>query len=194
MTPHDRACVLSRACLAGIALAGAALAAQAQTQVLPGLWEQTMTTKTDNAQMNAAMAQMQERLAAMPPEQRKAMEQMMASHGVGAASAPQAMRVCLTREQVEHELVPDGDNGRCTRKNVERSGNTTKFSFVCEGRAQVSGQGVYTVVGPKSFTVATDADMTVQGKPSHIHADLAGRFVSSDCGDVKPMQPPPATR
>ena len=194
MTARLRASVLVLV-RAGLVAAGllAFAAAQAQTRPLPGLWEETMTTKSDNTQADAAMAQMKEKLAAMPPEQRKAIEQMMAAHGKGAGGAPNAFRVCMTKEQVDREFVPDANNGHCAHHTVEHSGNVTKFTFTCEGKTQVSGQGVFTMGDPKSFSVSSDADMVMQGKPSHIHSDLVGHYVSSDCGDVKPIVlPPPA--
>ena len=169
-----------------------AAAAHAQLPLQPGLWEETMSTKSDDPKANAAMAQMQEKLAAMPPDQRKMVEQMMASRGIGMGGAPNSMRVCLTKEQIARDFVPDGNNGHCSHKRIDQSGNATKFSFTCEGREQVNGQGVFTLVDSKSFTVVTDADMLMQGKPSHMHVDLAGHFVASDCGDVKPVAPPSA--
>ena len=90
---------LSTACAAALLTA----AAQAQTHVRPGLWEEQITLKTDNAQANAAMAQMKDKLASMPPEQRAAIEKMMAGHGhgIGAGGAPNTVRTCITKEQVE---------------------------------------------------------------------------------------------
>ena len=54
---------LTAACAAALLAA----AAQAQTHIKPGLWEEQITLSTDNAQANAAMAQMKEKLASMPP-------------------------------------------------------------------------------------------------------------------------------
>jgi hypothetical protein len=190
MNARLRALASFRAGLVAAELLAVAAAAHAQVPLQPGLWEETMSTKSDNPQANAAMAQMQEKLAAMPPEQRKMVEQMMAAHGVGAGSASNSLRVCLTKEQIARDFVPDGNNGRCSHKRIDQSGNTTRFSFTCEGKNPVSGQGVFTQVDSKSFTVATDTDMLMQGKPSHMHADLAGHFLGSDCGDVKPVTPP----
>ena len=51
-----------------------------QPHIRPGLWEETVQVKSDNAQMNAAMEQMRQRMAAMTPEQRAAMEKAMGGH------------------------------------------------------------------------------------------------------------------
>ena len=166
------------------------LASQAQTHVKPGLWEETITARTDNAQMNAAMDQMKERMAAMTPEQRAAMEKAMAGRGMamGAPGGPTTMRVCITKEQAERDFTPNS-GGHCTRTNVVRSGNTTRFNFACgNGKTTISGQGVFTQMGDSAFAVTTDADTAMQGGPSHIHSEIAGKFVASDCGNVKPVE------
>ena len=184
----------SSRCCAALVLVLPALAAQAAGHVRPGLWEQTMAVKSDNAQANAAMAQMKERLAAMPPAQREAMEKAMAARGMsmGANGSANTMRVCITKEQAERDFTPDHD-GHCTRSDVVRSGNTVRFSFACTTeRSSVTGKGVFTQVSDSAYTVATEADMSLHGTPSHMHTDIAAKFISSDCGNVKPVEAPPA--
>ena len=169
------------------------LLAQAEPHLRPGLWEETVTVKSDNAQANAAMEQMKARMAAMPPEQREAVEKMMASHGVGMGSgAPNTIRVCVTKEQVERGFKPE-DNGHCSRTNVSSSGNTTSFDFACKSEhSSVTGHGSFTAQGDSAFTAATTADNVSPKMTMHIQSEITGRFVSADCGDVKPMQTSPA--
>lgn len=176
---------------AACAAALLAATAQAQTHVRPGLWEETITVKTDNAQANAAMAQMKDKLASMPPEQRVAIEKMMAGHGMGMGGAPSSMRVCITKEQAERDFTPD-NSGRCQRTNVSRSGDVTKFDFTCtSARSDVSGHGQFTVLGDSAFAVTTAADVVTKSMAMHTQTDIAGKFVASDCGDVKPAEAPP---
>jgi hypothetical protein len=178
---------------AGVAALTGTLA-QAEPHLRPGLWEETVTVKSDNAQANAAMEQMKARMAAMTPEQREAMEKMMASHGVGmgAGSGPaNAIRVCVTKEQADRGFKPE-DNGHCTRSNVSTSGNTTSFDFACKSeRSSVTGHGSFTARGDTAFTASTTADNVSPKMTMHIQSDIAGRFVSTDCGDVKPMPTSP---
>jgi len=179
---------LSAAC--ATALLGAA--AQAQTHIRPGLWEEQITIKSDNPQANAAMAQMQEKLASMPPEQRAAVEKMMASHGMGAGGAPNTVRTCITKEQVERGFTPDA-GGRCQHTNVARSGNVTQFDFTCtSAHGDVSGHGQLTEMSDTAFTMTSAADVVTKTSSMRTQTDIAGRFVSSDCGDVKPVEVPPA--
>ena len=179
---------LATACAAALLTA----AAQAQTHVRPGLWEEAITVKTDNAQANAAMEQMKDKLASMPPEQRAAIEKMMAGHGMGMGGAPSSIRVCITKEQAERDITPDS-NGRCTHTNMVRSGNSTKFDFTCtSAHSDVSGHGVYTLMSDSAFAVSSTADMVTHNTMTHTQTDIAGKFISSDCGSVKPVEAPPA--
>ena len=79
--------------VASLALSGAAVLAQ-QPHIRPGLWEETLSMKTDDAQANAAMEQMKQRMASMPPEQRAAIEKMMAGRGLGMGA------LCLAQLQL----------------------------------------------------------------------------------------------
>ncbi len=175
------------AAVAALAAAGVS----AEPHMRPGLWEETVTVKSDNAQANAAMEQMKEKMASMPPEQRAAIEKMMASHGVGvAAGAPNTIRVCVTQAQVDRGFKPE-DNGRCSRTNVSTSGNVTNFDFACKSeRSSVTGHGRFTAMGDSAFAVSTTADNVSPKMTMHMQSDIAGKFISSDCGDVKPVEMP----
>jgi Protein of unknown function (DUF3617) len=64
------------------------LAALANAQTIqPGLWESTSKMTGGTGETGKAMMQMQDQLAKMPPEQRKAMEQMMSPEAQNARMA-----------------------------------------------------------------------------------------------------------
>ena len=72
--------------------------AHAQTQKLrPGLWENSVTMKSQSGQLEAAMAQMQKSMASLTPAQRKQMEQAMAQR---LASPQHDGQIALTFEIV----------------------------------------------------------------------------------------------
>ena len=174
-----------------LALSGAAALAQ-QPHIRPGLWEETMKIKTDDPRANAAMEQMQQRLAAMTPEQRAQMEKMMGGHGMAMGPGGNTVRVCVTKEQIARGFHPE-DRGHCSRSKVSSSGGVTSFEFACQGeRDSVTGHGTFTEMGDSTFAVATVADVVSQKTSRHVESNIAGKFVSSDCGDVKPMDVPPA--
>jgi len=175
-----------------VALPAAAALAQ-QPHIRPGLWENTASVKSDNAQMNAAMEQMKQRMAAMTPEQRAAMEKAMGGHAAMNPGGPTTMRVCVTKEQIARGFHPE-ERGHCSRTNISNSGNVTKFDFACQSErgGAIAGHGVYTELSDTAYTVSTTADVVSPKMTMHVQNDMSGKFVSSDCGDVKPVEAPPA--
>jgi hypothetical protein len=143
--------------------------------------------KSASGQMESKMAEAQQRMANLPPEQRKMVEQMMAQKGVqmgGGAGNTMTVQACLTKEQVERDLMPQDRN--CSQQSTERSGNTVKFKFACAGDHPSSGSGEFTVRSDKGYNGHTVVDTTVQGKPEHMEMTLVGKWLGADCGSIKP--------
>jgi hypothetical protein len=174
-----------------VALPAAAVLAQ-QPHIRPGLWEETVNVKNDNPQIAAAMEQMKQRMAAMTPEQRAAMEKAMGGRSMNPGG-PTTMRVCITKEQIARGFHPE-QRGHCSRSNVSTSGNVTKFDFACQSErgSDITGHGIYTELGDTAFSASTTADVASAKMAMHIQNDMTGKFISSDCGDVKPIEAPPA--
>ena len=163
-----------------------ATAAQAQVHIKPGLWENTVTMKSDNP----AMEQMKARMAAMPPEQRAQMEKLIP--GMAPGGAPNSIRVCISKEQAARDITPDND-GRCSRTNIVHSGDTTQFDFACKSaHSDVSGHGSFTRISDNAYTATSTAAMVTKSTTTHMQSDISSRFISNDCGDVKPIVAPPA--
>ena len=164
--------------------------AAAQT-MKPGLWEinNKMGGSGDTgAKMAAAQAEMQKQMAAIPPEQRKQMEKMMAQQGVNmapsGAGGGMAVRVCITKEMAARNETPT--QGDCKQEQLQKSGNTTKFKFTCS-KPPSSGEGEVTMNNPESYTMKMKMTSQEKGKPEQMTMDAQGKFVSSDCGSVKPI-------
>ena len=115
-----------------------------------------------------------------------------AGAGAGLLNAIATLRVCITKEQIARGFHPE-DKGRCSRTKVSNSGNVTSFDFACQNeRDSITGHGTFTEMGDTAFAVTTVADTVTQKETRHMESNIAGKFVSSDCGDVKPMEMPPA--
>lgn len=174
-----------------LAAAAASFAVSASAQNLkPGLWEVTNNMKSSSGEMEKARAQAQQQMANMPPEQRKMMEEMMAKHGIRmGAGAPGAMsaQLCMSKEMVERNEIPV-QQGDCKTTRQQRSGNTMTFAFTCANPPS-SGEGTYTYVSPESYTFKTTVKTSVQGKPETMTMDGSGKWLSGDCGTLKPLQP-----
>lgn len=161
--------------------------AQAQAQKLaPGLWENT--TKINIAAAGGgssdAMARMQKEMASMPPAQRKMVEDMMAKQGVGKGAQPDSVRVCISREQAEKGTLPQ--DGRCTQDSQQRSGNSTRMKFSCQGPPPSNGEAEYSFSSDKAYTGRMKITTTVQGQPTSMEMETTGRWISADCGALKP--------
>jgi hypothetical protein len=160
--------------------------AQAQSKLQPGLWEHTMLMKSGSGQMEGAMAKMQSQLASMPPEQRKMIESRMAQSGASMGAKPNTVQVCLSKERAERGDTPQGDS-RCKQEVLQRSGGTMKFRFTCAGNPPSSGEGEYTITGPNAYSGHSVINTVVDGRPERMEMTQSGKWLSADCGSLKPM-------
>lgn len=173
--------------LASVTLLAASFGASAQT-MKPGLWE--MDNKMQGGQMDQSTAQMQQQMAGMPPEQRKMMQDMMAKQGVSMGGAGgMSVKVCMTKEMAERNDIPTQQSGDCKHVSSPRSGNTMKMSFTCTNPPS-SGEGTVAFLSPEAFTMRMTVKTTVEGKAEKMNMDGAGKWLSADCGTIKPMAMP----
>lgn len=170
--------------------AGALAPASAQEKMRPGLWEHSVKMKTQSGQMEAALAQAQQAMASMPPAQRKQMEQMMATQGLGLGSGPQGqttIKVCITPEQAAIDQIPQQEG--CTQKVQRLDASTMKVSFSCKGEpgeGPTSGEGTVRFQGPTAYSGNFKIKTHQGGKPEQIDMAQTGRWLFSDCGAIKP--------
>ena len=172
---------------AGLLTLFAALQVQAQN-LQPGLWELTSTMHSGSGQMEKAMAEAQKQMAALPPEQRKMMQDMMAKQGVTlGAGGPGSMvaKVCMTAEMLaRNEIVTQ--EGDCRSQHAPRVGNTMTFSFSCT-RPPSSGEGEVTFVSPQAYRSRMNVKTSTGGRTEPFTMQSQGRWLSADCGSIKPL-------
>lgn len=173
--------------LSVLALVGTT-SAQAQ-KIRPGLWENTVSMKSSDGRLEAAMAQMQEQLARMPPEQRAQVEAMMARQGLGvAAGKPNTARSCISPEMAARDQFDPGD-GRCKSTGHTRNGNVVRFQFVCPGEgAQSEGEGEFTVLSDTENRGKIRVSAARQGQTMRMEMDTHSKWVGADCGSIKPLR------
>ncbi len=177
----------------GAALAWLALAVQpAMAQATkPGLWE-VNNKMGGSAEMDKAMAQMQQQMASMPPAQRQQMQDMLAKQGMSMGAGTGggiSVKVCMTREMAERNEVPQAQQGDCKSSASPRVGNTQKISFSCT-QPPSSGEGQITYTSNEAYTMKMVTTTTVKGKPEKMTLEGSGKWLSADCGAIKPMGPP----
>jgi hypothetical protein len=176
-----------------LAAALVAFASTAGAQTLkPGLWEVTHKMNGANSQVDQQMAQMQKQMAAMPPAQRKQMEEMMAKQGTqmggGTPAGGTGMKMCMTKEMAERSEIP-AQQGDCKTTQQSRTGNTMKVAFTCTNPPS-SGEGQYTFTSAEAYNMKMTVTTTVQGKPQKMNMEGSGKWLGADCGNVKPVAPP----
>jgi hypothetical protein len=170
----------------GAVLVGASFAVGAQTQA-PGLWEHTVNLKPGNADIDNAMALLQKRMASMTPEQRQQMESMMAHNGMKLGASGTSVQVCITKEEAAKPPEARMHSADCKPADVQRSGNKMSYKFEC---TKGKGEGEMTFISDKAYSGHVTVDSDASGKPQHISMDMSGKWLASDCGDVKPRTVP----
>ncbi|MEP7103013.1 MAG: DUF3617 domain-containing protein [Burkholderiales bacterium] len=165
-----------------------AVCAHAQTQA-PGLWEHTFKMSSPGGEMEKAQAQMQAQLAAMPPEKRKQIEEMMKSRGVTMGAQGTVTKVCVSKEQAARPAEPRM-NADCSRQDVTRSGNTMKYKFECTQPRPMTGEGEMSFVSDKAYSGKSTVTTQVKGQPQQMTMEMSGKWLSADCGEVKPFVMP----
>ena len=150
----------------------------AADKMKPGLWE--LTTKSDSIKA----------IPKIPPEQLEKMKQMgikMPDMKDGAM----VNKVCYTKEMVDQDKPPSsGREGQCKNKGFNRSGSSYTSEIVCDS-PDMKGNGTVTgSMTAESLRSVYDFKGTVHDKPISQHMETSGKWLSSDCGDVKPFAMP----
>ena len=178
--------------------AAAALPAAAQT-MKPGLWETASKIESGNGEMASAMAQIQKQMAAMPPEQRKVVAEMMAKHGAGTQMPTMnpdgsiVTKVCMTKDMIARsQLLSQQQNGSCTHKNSPIVGGVMTMSFSCTNPSS-SGDARFVFQGDTGYRMTMNAKGVRNGKDETMTVDTSGKWLGADCGSVRPPAMPPAT-
>lgn len=142
-----------------------------------GLWEMAM--KSDEIRD----------MPQMPPAQIEQMRKMgieMPTMRDGAL----VQRVCITPEMAARNQTPDvgREPGDCKVKNQTRSGNSYSTVIVCDG-PNLKGDGTVkgTFTADNRFTSVYDFKGTARGRPVTQHHETSGKWLSADCGNVRPL-------
>ena len=146
----------------------------------PGLWEMSMSADQ------------------MPPMPKLTPEQMaqMRKAGVEPPNVQDGhylVKVCVTKEMAASERPPvHRSESGCQTRNFQHSGTDYSLEEVCDGpyrkgTAFIKG----TFNGSESISTVYDFKGTQRGQPVNEHHEVTGRFLSADCGSVKPPPTPP---
>ncbi len=179
-------------CGAGVLLAAqvGAAAPSLNTGIQAGLWEAKVTQQVVDGQdmhakMQAAQQEMLQMLKNMPPAQRQQMEKTMGARMMAGGTT----QICISPAMVAMNKPLPPKDMRCETLKMQRVGNSLDYEMNCKS-ATHSMQGK----GKSSFTATsmkTQMDMQTQdiksGQRHRMQTASEMRFVSSNCGAVKPL-------
>lgn len=154
--------------------------AHAAEKMKPGLWEMRM--KSD--QMKDAP-----KMPKMTPEQIEQMKKM----GIKMPTMENdemINKVCITKEMAEKDFseMAKKEHSKCQTKNINNSGNNYSVELICDS-PDLKGTGKIKGTYNSNNTIQSTYDFegTSRGKPVKHHVETTGKWLTSDCGDVKPM-------
>ena len=143
----------------------------------PGLWEVQTSTSVDGKNVNASQ-KMGEMMKGMAPAQRKQMEKMMGAKGVQLTE--NGVKVCHSEASMDENQINDPQNN-CEIKDRKNLADGIKFDIHCKNG---NGTAEYHRTSDTSYKGFNEFQ-TAKGKS---RTNFTGKFVSADCGDVKPLQ------
>lgn len=162
-----------------IGLCALSLPLLAQEKMKPGLWEMTVKSDMLKSMQSIPPAQLEElkkRGIKMPDMQDGAIKQ----------------KICVTKEMSEQNGKAPMQNspGGCQQKSNKRQGNTHIMEMACDN-PNLKGTGtVKATYTEKSLESTFDFKGIANRRPSIQHVETTGKWISADCGDIKPIKAP----
>jgi hypothetical protein len=148
--------------------------------LLPGLWQYQAKTTTASGRLEAAMEQMQAQLAAMPPEQRQMVEQMMSSQGGGMNFLTNdAYTECLTQQDIQQLTLPLSEDG-CSQTTEKVTASQYKLTIACPNDG-MSGSGEYNIINSKNLTAKIVLQGVIEGEEETFTMTTTGKWISASC-------------
>jgi hypothetical protein len=151
-------------------------------KVKTGLWQMTTDSERSGAPPIPAEA-----LQRLTPDQRARLEanfqrSLGPRHGV--------TQHCVTQADIDKgfEGMSDMGGGQCTRTVTERSGTVRAGTFTCTGRENSSGSYRFEATSAEAVVGSWNATIGEAGQTMNMKAALQGKWLSADCGDVKPRE------
>lgn len=178
---------LSSVLAAGIAAGVTAtlLAAPPLPPLKPGLWE-SKTTVLDANGKETVPPEM-EALAKMPPEMRAKMAEMMKANGAAMPDASGAMKVCMTKQLLESgQMQAVAEANGCTTTYSTQTASNWKWHSTCpQLKTESDGEAVFTSSDRWKTTLKSTVNMS--GRTVVQTRIVESKWLSADCGDVKPL-------
>jgi hypothetical protein len=157
-----------------------------------GLWEGTSTMEREGMPAMPAIQIPPEKLAQMPPEQRAKVEEMIKSRSNLNGPQTTTSRSCLTRESFEKGIaMGEREGSSCTRQIVSSTSSRLEIHFECAPASggKSSGDIVMERIDSEHMKGQMVSKSVYKDRPINIKMTFTSKWISSDCGDVKPILP-----
>ena len=151
----------------------------ATLDVKTGLWEMTSVGETSGRPPIPAEA-----LAKLTPEQRAKVEQSMAA-GMASANQPRVRKECLTQKSLERGLNFE-DRPNCRTTVLNSTPRMVDFAMECTGAQQMKGKFHFEAADRETIAGDTNMMMTDGTNTMTMKYKISGKWLGSNCGDVKP--------
>ena len=160
----------------GCCLIAVTLAAWAQANRKPGLWEMTSTMTWQKSPMPEGVT--------MPPGSNS-------PFGGGAHTS----QVCLTQAMIDKYGAPvPQSRGGCTTSNIQLKPNGMTADWICTGMMAGKGTLVGTWTDPDHSTSTVHFVGSMQMGPNSVPVEYTisatSAYKGADCGSVKPLPTP----
>ena len=128
---------------------------------------------------------MNERLKSMSPEKRKQVEDMMKQRGYTPGGGGMT-KICYSQKMVEGGAWANQNS--CKTEYSKRTATAWKWHSSCP-ELGYEGDGEATP-DANNFTVKSTGVSTISGKTRTSSTTRTGKWLGTDCGDLKPMEAP----
>lgn len=151
-----------------------------------GLWETTTKSEMSGMPAMPAMPQIpEETLAKLPPAQRAQLEARMKG-GMGGPRT-NTMKSCLTKEALDRGLNFAQNDNSCTYKVVSSSSTKQEMHSECNrGQMKMTGDLTIDRVDAEHIKGGMTMKSAEGGQPMNMKMSFETKWISADCGDVKP--------
>lgn len=166
--------------LLAAALGCMSLPAAAQ-RTAPGLWELKIEQSHTDGEIARQLEEAKRQMAAMPPEARAMMEQMLSRQGLSLdGDGGISVRVCITPEEAERAGVPEHDEN-CDYEVLDRSSDRLRVRLQCRDEGRTRGEGEIRFDGDRAYRGSFDIESRIDGKPMRMTMRQQARWLREDC-------------
>jgi len=175
-------------------------AQNAPLPVKPGLWDMSVSV----SRVMALPPEAEARIAALPPAQQAQVRAMMSGGAAGGGSQPivTTRQVCFPAQATMDSLLNQAQQNpgmQCSFTNRVQTATGASFDISCTGQmGTAKGHTEFHATDDEHMTSTSHMTITAtsQGRTGNTTMDSTtkGKFLSADCGDVKPVGPPPQAK